>query len=127
APAASHRRGGAGLRRDDRVTGGAADEPQSCLDRLALESIASGGDISDAMAAHLSCCDLCQSMLERIRRDNALLSELAHAVEAPAQAEAVPGYDLIGEIHRGAQGAVHRAVHRATRRTVAVKILHRGA
>jgi len=38
----------------------------------------------------------------------------------------VPGYTVGGEIHRGAQGAVYLAVQKATRRQVAIKVLHRG-
>lgn len=41
-------------------------------------------------------------------------------------AAALPGYVLEGEIHRGGQGVVYRAVQRSTGRTVAIKVLHQG-
>jgi len=39
-------------------------------------------------------------------------------------ADYFPGYELQREIHRGAQGAVYRAVQKSTGRSVAVKVLH---
>lgn len=41
-------------------------------------------------------------------------------------AETFPGYDLIREIHRGGQGVVYLAVQRATKRRVAIKVMHEG-
>jgi serine/threonine protein kinase len=38
-----------------------------------------------------------------------------------------PGYDVLREIHRGGQGVVYLAVQRATKRRVAVKVMHGGA
>lgn len=37
-----------------------------------------------------------------------------------------PGYEILGEIHRGGQGVVYRAVQRSTKRLVAVKLMHGG-
>lgn len=37
-----------------------------------------------------------------------------------------PGYDVIREIHRGGQGVVYQAIQRATKRRVAIKVLHGG-
>jgi serine/threonine protein kinase len=34
-----------------------------------------------------------------------------------------PGYDVLGEIHRGGQGVVYRAVQRSTKRVVAIKLM----
>lgn len=36
------------------------------------------------------------------------------------------GYDILGEIHRGGQGVVFRAVQKSTRREVAIKVMRRG-
>jgi serine/threonine protein kinase len=38
--------------------------------------------------------------------------------------DSFPGYELEREIHRGAQGAVYRAVQKSTGRRVALKLLH---
>lgn len=39
----------------------------------------------------------------------------------------LPGYDIAREVHRGGQGVVYQAVNRATRRKVAIKVMHEGA
>ena len=39
---------------------------------------------------------------------------------------AVPGYRVLGEIHRGGQGVVYQAVQESTRRKVAIKVLKEG-
>jgi serine/threonine protein kinase/WD40 repeat protein len=38
----------------------------------------------------------------------------------------VPGYDVLGEIHRGGQGVVYRAIQNSTARDVAIKVIHHG-
>ena len=37
-----------------------------------------------------------------------------------------PGYDILREIHRGGQGVVYQALQRATKRKVAIKVIHGG-
>ncbi len=37
-----------------------------------------------------------------------------------------PGYELTREIHRGGQGAVYQAIQKATKRRVAIKVMHGG-
>ncbi len=67
--------------------------------------------------------------------DEALFRELASvARDSPVATDdlltrdAIPGYELLGEIHRGGQGTVYVARQTATKRRVALKVLtrHRG-
>ncbi len=41
-------------------------------------------------------------------------------------ADSFPGYELAGEIHRGAQGVVYRALQKSTQREVAIKVMREG-
>lgn len=41
-------------------------------------------------------------------------------------ADSFPGYKILGEIHRGGQGVVYRALQKSTQRTVAIKVMHEG-
>ncbi len=41
--------------------------------------------------------------------------------------EVIPGYSIIGEVHRGGQGVVFRAIQESTDRVVALKLIHGGA
>lgn len=40
--------------------------------------------------------------------------------------DALPGYELLGEIHRGGQGVIYQAVQKSTRRQVAIKVMREG-
>jgi serine/threonine-protein kinase len=108
---------------------------QPCPDRAELEACAaSPGGGAAAAAAHARVCTRCAEILEEIRADNALLAEAAAAragcagPEAPGSAlPVIEGYEVHGEVHRGAQGVVFRATQVATRRPVAIKVMARGA
>ncbi|MCH7813704.1 MAG: serine/threonine protein kinase, partial [Planctomycetes bacterium] len=54
--------------------------------------------------------------------------QLAAALERSLPAAvSFPGYDIVGEIHRGGQGVVYRAFQRSTHRDVAIKVMHESA
>jgi serine/threonine protein kinase len=40
--------------------------------------------------------------------------------------DSFPGYEITKELHRGGQGVVYQAIHRATRRKVAIKVMRDG-
>lgn len=44
----------------------------------------------------------------------------------PLASDAIPGYDIVREIHRGGQGVVYQAVQRTTQQKVAIKVMHGG-
>lgn len=46
--------------------------------------------------------------------------------DPPLPQDAFPGYELTGEIHRGGQGVVYRAIQVGTDRTVAIKVMRGG-
>ncbi|HEY3232003.1 MAG TPA: serine/threonine-protein kinase, partial [Roseiflexaceae bacterium] len=48
------------------------------------------------------------------------------AVAALTLPDALPGYEILREIHRGGQGVVYQAIQKSTQRKVAIKVLHEG-
>ncbi|HUU95955.1 MAG TPA: serine/threonine-protein kinase [Phycisphaerae bacterium] len=44
----------------------------------------------------------------------------------PSRPDAIPGYEIMGEIHRGGQGVVYQAIQQSTKREVAVKVMKEG-
>ncbi len=45
---------------------------------------------------------------------------------APPSSDSFPGFELVGETHRGGQGVVYRAIQKSTNRDVAIKVMHEG-
>ena len=111
-----------------------------CPEQAELARIASGdaGDEGHAgrIAAHLASCPACRAALDDLRDEDRFLAgfarNLADAERPAPQAEAAPvpsldGYRIGEEIRHGGQGIVYRAVHEASGRHVALKVVRAGS
>ncbi len=88
---------------------------------------------------HVGQCRKCSRRADRIRQDNALARglsginsrALAQAFDdAPTSAlepTAIPGYEILNELHRGGQGVVYMALRLTDQSPVAIKTLLNGA
>ncbi len=108
-------------------------QARQCPPADVLETLALGGAAGPEVQAHLAACDACQAALQRIREDNRFLGRFLVAsgratreAATPTAIIEIPGYQILGEIHRGGQGVVYRAVQRSTRREVAIKVMKHG-
>jgi len=50
----------------------------------------------------------------------------ATATTTPLAGDSIPGYEILQELHRGGQGVVYQAIHKTTRRRVAIKVMREG-
>lgn len=65
------------------------------------------------------------TMLRQVSRVSSA-GPLSNVPDAPPPRDSLPGYEILSEVHRGGQGVVYRALQRATRREVAIKVMHEG-
>ncbi len=101
-----------------------------------LEALAAGATLDRAVVRHVEVCPACAEALREIRHNDSFLMGNRDSIagiidsrpERPApSAPIVPGYTILGEVARGGQGVILRAVQEATKRKVAVKMSLAGA
>ncbi len=59
--------------------------------------------------------------------ESELLHSLTDQPETGLRPDALPGYEIVREIHRGGQGVVYQALQKSTKRQVAIKFMREGA
>ncbi len=103
---------------------------------LALESLS--GEEAAPLLVHACSCASCGESLTEWRQNAPFMTLLRHTLvgehrpppTSPSPSpglEAIEGYQIVQEIHRGAQGIVYRALDQITSATVAIKIVGAGA
>jgi len=111
-----------------------ADQSTSCASEEQLEAIACGETVDEAVGRHVESCATCRAALAEIRENNAFLATFAAKLRDTTTVDtttgslpnAIPGYRILSEIHRGGQGIVYQAIQESTKRTVAIKLLREG-
>ncbi|MFN0135679.1 MAG: protein kinase domain-containing protein [Phycisphaerae bacterium] len=98
-----------------------------CPAMAVLDAAARDEAVDSDVEQHLDHCAECQAVLANMRSNNDFLAH--HRQDLAAQSAGpgmIPGCKLLGEIHRGGQGIVYKAIQTATQRTVAIKVLRAG-
>ncbi len=104
-----------------------------------IEQFVTRGETDGDVRDHIASCTSCTEQVEMVRENNDLFTDVLRLTErgltggvgetatAPPPDLAAHGYEIVETISTGGQGVVYRAVQTATRRQVAVKMLHRSA
>jgi serine/threonine protein kinase len=79
-----------------------------------------------AVEAHVEHCAQCVGVLEKLVSQNTATVPASASLPAEANLPFIPGFDIEGEIGRGAMGVVYRAWEPKLARTVALKIVPSG-
>lgn len=103
---------------------------EGCLGLETLEQLVHepGGPVDPKAQQHLELCERCRDLLAEMRKADQFLERFRScgSDEMPAEHDhglvRIPGYNVLGLIAFGGQGAVYRAVQQGTGRAVAIKV-----
>ncbi len=112
-----------------------------CISERDLRLMAQGVNLPPAeWRDHLQRCVHCSARLAEIQSDSshshsasfepdetvAPSDALAQVSQAELPPDAIPGYHILSEVHRGSQGVVYLAVRESTEQQVALKVMLQG-
>ncbi len=111
-----------------------ADRTSPCLSDEQLEHVAAGAAPEADVRRHMEQCAACRAAVREIRENNAFLASfvgrgrnlLRPREPASLAPDAIPGYRILCELHRGGQGVVYKALQESTLREVAIKVIGEG-